>query len=268
MSGLVVPMIDRVSPSRRPPGRIAGYQKWRSLLFMHWPAPVDILRRLVPAELELDLYEDEAYLGVVPFEMEGVRPWWWPEACSLRFLETNLRTYVVCNGRPGIYFFSLEANSRLAVCGARAGWGLPYYYAAAKTTRTDDVIKYETRRPGNRPGHSVRYRIGNELGPSELGTVQHFFLERYLLFVERAGTVYSGQVHHAPYPAFDATILDVRDGLIAAAGFPPAVNPPKFAHYSSGVDVEVFPLATARVIENSGKTNRWADSDSRSRPDL
>lgn len=210
---------------------------------MHWSVPVDILRQLVPPELELDLYENQAYLGVVPFEMEGVRPWWWPRSCAMSFLETNLRTYVVCNGRPGIYFFSLEASSRLAVVAARVGWGLPYYYARASVKRTGDTIEYHTRRPRNGPSHSVRYRVDSELDLSEPGTLQHFFLERYLLFVKRAGKIFSGSVHHVPYPAFDAKVLEVQDELIAAAGFPAAVILPEFVHFSPGVDVEVFPLA-------------------------
>ena len=86
-------MIDRVAPSVRPSGPIAGYQRWRSLLFMHWSVSIDALRPLVPSGLDLDFYDDQAYIGVVPFEMEGVRPWWWPEACAMSFLETNLRTY-------------------------------------------------------------------------------------------------------------------------------------------------------------------------------
>jgi len=242
MNSLEFPMIDRIAPSRRPLRRVAGYQRWRSLLFMHWPVPIDHLRSLVPEHLELDLYGNEAYLGVVPFEMEGVRPWWWPRSCAMSFLETNLRTYVTCNGRPGIYFFSLEANSHLAVWGARTGWGLPYYNAQASVKRTGDLVEYATRRPRNGPCHATRYRVGGELGPSEPGTLQHFLLERYLLFVERGGKVYSGQVHHVPYPAFAATVLEVQDELIAAAGFPAVTTPPAFAHFSPGVDVEVFPL--------------------------
>ena len=244
-------IVDRVAPSRRPTRPIAGYQHWRSLLFMHWPVAVETLRQLVPAELELDLFEDNAYVGIVPFEMEGVRPWWWPKSCSMSFLETNLRTYVICNGQPGIYFFSLEANSRLAVFGARAGWGLPYHYGRASISRANGMTEYETRRPGNGPRHSVRYRVGSEVGPSEPGTLQHFFLERYLLFVERAGKLYSGQVHHVPYPAFDADVLEVHDELMAAAGLPGAAKPPEFAHFSPGVDVEVFSLT--RVASSRSK---------------
>ncbi|MBC8354738.1 MAG: DUF2071 domain-containing protein [Planctomycetes bacterium] len=239
-------MIDRIAPTRRPPGSIAGYQNWRSLLFMHWSVPIEELRRLVPHDLDLDLYQNEAYVGVVPFEMENVRARWWPRSCAMNFLETNLRTYVICNGRPGIYFFSLEATSRLAVWGARTGWGLPYHYAHASMKRTNDVIEYETQRPRNGPRHWVRYQIGNKLGSSEPETLQHFFLERYLLFVRRHGTIYSGQVYHTAYPAFEATVLEVEDELIATTGLPPVVAPPAFAHFSPGVDVEVFPLSRAR----------------------
>ncbi len=238
-------MIDRVAPSQRPTGRIAGYQRWRSLLFMHWEVPIETMRSLVPPQLELDLWDGKSYLGVVPFEMEGIRPWWWPESCSLKFLETNLRTYVVCNGRPGIYFFSLEANSQLAVFGARAGWSLPYYYATAAIRKSGNQVEYETCRPNGGAKHAVRYQVERELGPSQPGTLEHFLLERYLLFVERQGKILAGQVHHSPYPAFDATVLSVDDGLMPAAGFPKTSTWPYFSHYSPGVDVEVFPLVEA-----------------------
>ncbi len=235
-------MIDRIAPSQRPSSRIAGYQRWRSLLFMHWEVPVATMRSLVPRQLDLDLWDGKAYLGIVPFEMEGIRPWWWPESCSLKFLETNLRTYVVCNGKPGIYFFSLEANSRLAVYGARTGWSLPYYYATASIKKSDEQIEYGSVRPHGGPTHPVRYQVGQELGPSEPGSLEHFLLERYFLFVVRRGRVLAGQVHHTPYPAFEAKITSVNVGLMAAAGFPQTKDLPCFSHYSSGVDVDVFPL--------------------------
>src|ERR1700733_12378829 len=99
-------MIDRIAPTRRPDQRVAGYQRWRSLLFLHWAIPVDLLRPLVPTQLALDLHNGSAYVGVVPFAMEGVRPRWCPEICALNFLETNVRTYVLCNDKPGVFFFS------------------------------------------------------------------------------------------------------------------------------------------------------------------
>jgi len=236
-------MIDRIAPTRRPAARPAGYQQWRSLLFLHWAVPVEQLRPRIPASLELDLHDGVAYVGVVPFAMQGVRPHWWPAPLAFSFLETNLRTYVVHNGRPGVYFFSLEASSRPAVVAARTGWGLPYFHARMEMTRTGDEIEYQTRRTSGGAAHQVRYRIGETLGPSPPDTLEHFLIERYLLFVERGGALLSGQVHHVPYPVQRAEVLAVQDELIAAAGLPRVSQPPAFAHYSPGVDVEVFGLS-------------------------
>jgi uncharacterized protein YqjF (DUF2071 family) len=238
-------MIDRLAPTRRPAQRVVGFQRWRSLLFLHWPVPADVVRRLVPAELSLDLYDGVAYVGVVPFVMQGVRPRWWPERFAFNFLETNVRTYVHHHGRPGVYFFSLEASSRLAVFAARTGWGLPYHHAHMEITQKGAEVTYRTRRRSSGAAHQVRYRVGDVLGPSRPGTLQHFLLERYLLFVQCKGRLLAGQVHHTPYPAHQAQVLQVQDDLIAAAGFPRVQEPPAFVHYSPGVDVEIFPLRVA-----------------------
>src|SRR5438105_4554153 len=124
MVDIGAPMIDRIAPTRRPVGRAAGFHRWRSLLFLHWAVPTEILRSLVPAELALDLYDGVGYVGVVPFAMEAVRPRWCPQRLGFNFLETNVRTYVLANDKPGVFFFSLDASSRIAVLAARAGWGL------------------------------------------------------------------------------------------------------------------------------------------------
>src|SRR4051812_19949538 len=116
--------IDRVRPAQRPGRAVWGWQRWRHLLFMHWPVPVDTMRAVVPRSFDLDLHDGTAYVGVVPFAMEGVRPRISPEFAALDFLETNVRTYVVRNGEPGVYFLSLEAGSRLAVATARAAFAL------------------------------------------------------------------------------------------------------------------------------------------------
>jgi len=235
-------MIDRIAPTLRPNQPVRGYQRWRSLLFLHWPVPLDVLRPLVPVGLQIDHYDGVAYVGVVPFAMEGVRNAWWPKWASMTFLETNVRTYVYHGSQPGVYFLSLDAASRLAVWGARNLWGLPYYHAAMKLTRTGDQINYETARPGGKVRHKVSYQIGAELGASQPGTIEHFFLERYLLFLEHRGTLYSGQVHHAPYPAYDVKLLDYEDSLVTASGLVIPAEPPAFAHFSPGVDVEIFGL--------------------------
>lgn len=244
-------MIDRIAPTRRPDRKAAGTQRWRELLFLHWPVPVEAVRAQVPESFELDLWDGVAYVGAVPFAMEGVKPWWAPEAVAFAFLETNLRAYVTYKGEPGVYFFSLEAASWIAVQAARVGWGLPYFHATMTSEQRDDgLVHYKTTRRGDAGALlDVTYRLGEPLGPSEPGSLEHFLLERYLLFVDRGGVIDRGQVYHTPYPAQRAEVLSVREGLFAAAGLPPAQGPPPLVHYASGVDVEVFGPDPIRVSD-------------------
>lgn len=225
----------------RPDERPSGWQNWRDLLFVHWYVPVEAVRALVPPMLELDLWDGRALVGVVPFAMRDVRPAWLPKFMALDFLETNVRTYVTYNGRPGVYFFSLEASSLLAVKAARWVWGLPYFHAAMRLDHDGDSIEFETRRRDGKqsPVHHVRYKPGRMLGASAEGTFEFFLLERYLLFSVREGIVYEGQVHHVPYPAQEVEIESLSDELVAAAGLEPEATPCAM-HYSAGVDVEVF----------------------------
>lgn len=236
-------MIDRTTPSVRPVGRSSGTQTWRSLLFCHWEVPCNALRNCVPSDLEIDTFDGRAFIGVVPFKMRAIRPRWLPQALALNFLETNVRTYVIHKGRPGVYFFSLEASSRLAVRAARMGWSLPYHHARMQSSQIDDQFTYTSSRTGSQPRrHQTSFRIGQELGPVCLGTLEHFLLERYLLFTRKRGHIYVGQVHHQPYPLWTAIIDDVQDQLVAAAGLPPVTDLPDIAHFSPGVDVEVFAI--------------------------
>lgn len=236
--------IDRIAPTRRPTGPVRGYQRWRTLLFLHWPVPEEALRALLPRPLEIDTFEGQAYVGIVPFAMQGVRPRWAPEALSFDFLETNVRTYVHVEGRdPGVFFFSLDAASRIAVTAARAGWSLPYFYAAMNLERDGDEVRYSLhRRSGDRPRMQVRYEIGEPLGPSEPESLRFFLAERYLLYVERGGRLWSGQVHHTPYPVQSARVLSLEEQLVSAAGLPAPDGPPPLAHFAEGVDVDVYAL--------------------------
>src|SRR5215212_7393217 len=123
--------MDRIAPTRRPEDRPAGFQRWRHLLFLHWEVPAAAVQALLPAELDVDTFEGRAYVGVVPFTMRDVSPWWSPSVPGIsNFDELNVRTYVHYKGsEPGVWFFSLDAASTLAVAAARAGWSLPYYRA-------------------------------------------------------------------------------------------------------------------------------------------
>jgi uncharacterized protein YqjF (DUF2071 family) len=231
--------LDRVAPTRRPDGRAAGHQRWRELAFVHWSFAADAVRALVPRSLELDLWAGRAWVGLVPFRMRDIRPRWLPRALGLDFLETNLRTYVHAGGKPGVYFFSLEASSWLAVKAARWSWSLPYFHAAMTVERGGAGVRYRSRRRRGDARLAMDYDVGDELGPSAVGTLQHFLLERYHLFAEREGRLRRGQVHHQPYPVRSASIVSLDEGLLAAAGLP-GDGRLETVHYSDGVDVEVF----------------------------
>jgi uncharacterized protein len=242
--------IDRLAPTARPPGPNAGTQRWRELLFVHFELPIERVRSAVPAELELDLWEGRALVGLVPFLMRDIAPRFVPSALGLNFLECNLRTYVHHRGAPGVYFLSLEADSALAVRVARRFWGLPYFDARMRqvVSASDGTAApehhFETVREGDGALLRARWRVGEALGPSLPDTLEHFLLERYLLFVERDDDLHAGQVHHAPYPVHRAELISLEQTLTDAAGLGPTRGEPMCAHYSPGVDVEVF--ATGR----------------------
>lgn len=245
---MVSGLMDRISQTRRPAGKPRGYQRWRHLLFVHWRVPVSELRRVVPESLEIDTFEGDAFVGLVPFEMQGVRPAWAPEAFAFNFLETNMRTYVHVAGRdPGVYFFSLEAASRIAVTAARVGWSLPYHYANMAMDVRGSEVDYETTRTSDPAARlKTHYRITQELGASQPDTLEFFLFERYLLHTERGGQVWTGQVHHTPYPVHLAELESFEEGLVQAAGLSEPGCAPELSHYSPGVDVEIFDLAPRR----------------------
>ncbi len=181
---------------------------WCDLLFAHWRVSADQLRSLLPRAdpgLELDLFEGEAWIGIVPFRMADVRWTGLPALPGTRdFPELNVRTYVRVAGRPGVWFFSLDAASRLAVRGARTGFHLPYWDAEMRCETAGDGLRYFSRRI-HRGGGEARF-LGNyaPCGPgfrSAPGTLEHWLTERYRLFVaDSRGRLWRGEIDHAPWP--------------------------------------------------------------------
>lgn len=238
--------MDRLAPILRPQGRPAGFQRWRNLAFLHWEVPAAAVAALIPPELGVDTWEGRAYVGVVPFTMRDVSPWWSPSVPGIsNFHELNVRTYVHKDGEnPGVWFFSLEAASSVAVLAARAGWHLPYHRASMEMTIDGDVVSYRSKRlwPGPKPAElSLRYRIGESVGSAKEGTFEHFLAERYILYAKHGDRLELGRVHHTPYPLHRAEVLELSQGMVAVNGLPHSDEPP-LVLYSPGVDVDVFDL--------------------------
>ncbi|HLV81815.1 MAG TPA: DUF2071 domain-containing protein [Chthonomonadaceae bacterium] len=244
--------IDRITPTRLPSDRTVMYQRWAHLLFLHWAIPPETLQSLIPPGLDLDTFEGQAYVGLVPFTMMGVRPVGVPALPGLSaFHETNVRTYVHRMGRdPGVWFFSLDAANALAVRVARALWKLPYHFArmalefSPKTGSIAPEIRYQSERlwPGPHPAAcALSYTPTGTPAPAQAGTLEHFLIERYILYSTAHGRLYQGRVHHAPYPVQSATVHALDESLLAAAGIA-RPNPAPLVHYASEVRVRIYPL--------------------------
>ncbi len=215
--------------------------RWHDLLFMHWPVPESTLRPLIPSALDLDAFDGSAWLGVVPFRMSGVRPRFLPSLPWLSsFPELNLRTYVSAGGRPGIWFFSLDAHKPVAVRLARAGFKLPYFDARMSCVVYGDEVRYEsvrTHRGAPEARFAGRYRPVEEVSESRPRTLESFLTERYCLYsADRRGRVYRGEIHHRTWPLqrAEAEVRTLRmTGQIGLAL--PDTSP--LLHYSKRLDV-------------------------------
>ena len=214
---------------------------WRDLLFMHWPVEGDALRSLVPPALRLDSFEGSAWLGVVPFDMTGVRPHFLPAVPGLsHFPEINLRTYVTAEGKPGIWFFSLDAHSRVAVRLARATFRLPYFDAEMYCRASGDEVDYRsfrTHRGAPRAGFAARYGPVGEPFESDPGSIENFLTERYCLYsADGNGNIFRGDVHHHLWPLQPAEAEVSTLAMTQQIGLkPPEIGP--LLHFSKQLDV-------------------------------
>lgn len=218
--------------------------RWMSLLFAHWPVPADEIRPLIPGALEIDTFDGDAWVGLVPFTMRNVGHTLWPWVPTMRhFHECNVRTYVTCNGVPGVWFFSLDATSRLAVWGARRFWHLNYQYSRMDLQREGDVVRYSVDRAGH-PGARLRctWRAGRPMPRSQPGELAHFLTERYSLFtIDSRGRPQRGRIWHEPWPLREAEMLEFDDGLVRAAGVAIPDQRPVLYHVDA-LDMEAWDL--------------------------
>jgi uncharacterized protein len=181
------------------------HQAWHDLLFAHWPVDAGEMRARVPAALDVDLFDGQAWISVVPFRMSGIRPRFLPALPWLSaFAELNVRTYVVRDGKPGVYFFSLDAANPVAVRIARRVFHLPYFDAKMSLEFNGDWIEYRRTRThrGSPPAEfSARYRPTGPVFRVAPGSLEEWLSERYCLYADdRRGRIWRTEIHHAPWP--------------------------------------------------------------------
>jgi uncharacterized protein len=213
-------------------------QTWRRLTFLHWPCQPNQIRGLLPAGLQLDTFDNTAWIGLVPFEIFDV-------PCIPHFPETNVRTYVIGpDGAPAVWFFSLEAARVMAVVGARLGYHLPYFWATMRVTSENGVIHYQSRRHWPHDPQAVadiRVRPGVLFQPGELSDLDHFLTARFHLYAASRAKLRRAQIEHPPWPLARASVLNLHQTLFEASALPPPQGSP-IAHYSEELHVKIgFP---------------------------
>lgn len=224
-----------------PAGPWLMVQRWQRLLFAHWRVPADVLRPLVPAPLVLDEFDGSAWVAITPFRLTGLRLRGLPALPGASdFPETNLRTYVRHGERPGVYFFTLEASSRVAVSAARALFRLPYHLAHMSVVEHGEWTDYHTTRVDGDAELVCSYRpVGAAFEPGA-GTREHFLTERYALYtVLRNGRVLRGDIHHRCWSLQPAEARIERNTLAAAHHIPLGDDGP-LLHYSAVQDTLIW----------------------------
>lgn len=225
-------------------------QRWAGLLFLHWAVDPVLIAERLPKGLYVDMFNGNAWLGVVPFFMARVRPIGLPPLPWLSwFMELNLRTYVYDeDGNAGVWFFSLDCNQPLAVEIARRCFHLPYEHAVMRSSIRDNWIEYHSRRKSTGTSDAeFSYEIPLVHLPAEPGTLEWFLVERYLLFSSNpAGAIFTGRVHHAPYQISHGGCSQMSTEPIRLCGFPTPLEPPFSVLTAAAVDVTIFPLRKKR----------------------
>ena len=242
------------------------HQYWSNLLFLHWPLPVPVVQAVLPPELGVHTHAGRAWVGVVAFRMQGIRPTGFPQLPGLRKLdELNLRTYAIdAEGRTGVWFFSLDASLGPAVWIARQFFRIPYRRAEIQvdegTVETDFHARPLVRGQWTR---WQRYRWTSD--PAEptrealAGSLEHFLLERYRLFarLHPGETLRTGTLSHEPYRFRSAQLLEGSTDLFRLAGLPEPKGPPASVLSSPGFAVRIhgvrrWALPPADSLEATG----------------
>lgn len=221
-------------------------QTWENLLFAHWPIAPDLIRPLIPPALELQTWNGTAWIGVVPFGMTGIHARGFPPLPWLsRFLELNVRTYVTAEGKPGVFFLSLDAANPVAVAMARRWFHLPYFRARMSGEVGQEWVRYRSRRThrGAPPAQfAATYRPRGPAYATTPGTLAHWLTERYSLYsVDAENRLYRGEIHHLPWPLQRAE-AEIETNSMALSHSIVLPDEPPLLHFAKRPEVAVWPL--------------------------
>jgi hypothetical protein len=218
-------------------------QRWNDLLFLHYAIPAEKLRPLVPEVLALDTYEHTGWVSITPFWINHLRP---PGVPSLpwvsHFAEINVRTYVTYEGKPGVYFFSLDASHLSAVWGARIFYRLPYWHASMKVRgRGKPKLQFQSKRSHGPKPAELRISYGPIAPgvPARRGSLEHFLTERYCLYSVNRERMYRADIHHLPWSLEPVEVELALNTMAQTAGIDLRASP-DLTHFSRSLKVLVW----------------------------
>ena len=220
------------------------HQKWGKLLFMHWRVDESLLRAHIPKPLEIDKYGNSGWIAITPFTMWDIRafPPFVPPVPGLDSMEElNVRTYVHYKGVPGVWFFSLDANSRALVLGAKTFFHLPYYNAEIRMSGKNK-IKYRSKRLDDPAAvFKAEWTVGKALPQSQPGSREFFLTERYLLYTEVEGELHRARIYHEPWQLYEAELTNFASSMLEPKQIPqPKTHP--ILHHAEEVSVDIWNL--------------------------
>lgn len=225
-------------------------QTWEHFLFAHWPVPVDAIRSFVPEALDIDTWDGQAWIGILPFRIGGIRLKYMPSLPWMRsFPEINVRTYIRSGGESAIIFLSMDASHPLLVPIAKQWYRLPYHQAKMRLRADGLGIAVQSRRPPasrSEEVFSATYRPFSAPFAARQGTIEHWLMERYIYYCRcaRSGGLYRGEVYHEPWRLQTAEADIVCNTLMR--GFGLELGTPALLHYSRGTRALIGPCLKAQ----------------------
>lgn len=235
-------------PWNPPDSPWAMTQTWHDVAFLHYAVDPSVLRRLVPDVLTLDLYDGKAFLSILPFWMNHVRPAGVPPMPWFsKFSELNLRTYVTFGGKPGVLYFSRDSSGLSAVWAARVFYRLPFWHANMKVSvkPKTSLVQYSSRRihgpkaENGMPEMRCAYSPAGEVFHARPRSLEHFLAERYCLYSYNRGRLYRAEVHHLQWPLQPATVEIEKNTMAEPLGIK-LPEQPDLCHFAKSSKILIW----------------------------
>ena len=219
-------------------------QSWKHLSFLHWEVDPEKLSLHLPEGMELDLFDGKAYVGTIPFEMKNVRPRWFFSVPGIsNFPEFNVRTYVTMDGKPGVFFLTLDAQSRITCFHAPRSYGLPYRYAKCKLTANSEQYKWSSRRSSDGAELKGECKPTGIARSAKQGSLEYFLFERYCLYTSHKGLLHRAYTQHDPWVYKTAEAIIESNSLTESYDLGiENLTQPDCVHISSGVNVRTWSI--------------------------